>query len=172
MMSNTPSMTQIVIVPKRLVILCCILRYMTAHGCIVLAPPELDAFLARVLSPHLTTECHASNLREIKLKRVDTRATRAVQLASIFMGGFDGKLFHSKYLLAVENACLIELCDGKAGRVEKFQRMKWCITEGLQADLSSPGLPANMVPRFPGQHGDGLLPTPVHFPFGPVPPAL
>lgn len=42
----------------------------------------------------------------------------------------------------------------------------------LQADLSSPGLPANMVPRFPGQHGDGLLPTPVHFPFGPVPPAL
>ena len=35
-----------------------------------------------------------------------------------------------------------------------------------------PGLPANMVPRFPGQHGDGLLPTPVHFPFGPVPPAL
>ena len=27
MMSNTPSMTQIVIVPKRLVILCCILRY-------------------------------------------------------------------------------------------------------------------------------------------------
>ena len=50
--------------------------------------------------------------------------------------------------------------------------MKWCIPEGLQADLSSPGLPANMVPRFPGQHGDGLLPTPVHFPFGPVPPAL
>ena len=50
--------------------------------------------------------------------------------------------------------------------------MKWCIPEGLQADLSSPGLPANMVPRFPGQHRDGLLPTPVHFPFGSVPPAL
>lgn len=194
MMSNTPSMTQTVIVPKRLIILCCILRYLTAHGRIVLASRELDAFLAQALSPHLTTECNASNLREIKLSRVDTRA---VQLASIFMSGvqaaifandacavpipwelvcpwnyFDGKLFHSKYLMATENATLMELCDGKAGRVEKLQRMRWCITEGMQADLSSPGVPTNMVPRFPGQHGDGLLPTPVHFPFGPVPPAL
>ena len=33
----------------------------------------------------------------------------------------------------------------QAGRVEKVRRMKWCITEGLQTDLSSPALPANMV---------------------------
>lgn len=197
MMSDTPSMTQTVIVPKRLVILCCILRYLASHGRLVLAPRELDAFLAQALSPQLTTESNnASNLREIKLKRVDARA---VQLASIFMRGvqaaifandacavpipwelvcpwnyFDGKLFHSKYLMAVENASLMELCDGKNGRVEKLQRMRWCITEGLQSEFSpTPAMPSSgMIPRFPGQHGDGLLPTPVHFPFGPVPPSL
>lgn len=111
------------------------LRYLTSHGRLVLSPRELDAFLAQALSPQLTTECNASNLREIKLQRVDTRA---VQLASIFMSGvqaaifandacavpipwelvcpwnyFDGKLFHSKYLLACQNATLAELCDGK-----------------------------------------------------------
>ena len=111
------------------------LRYLTSHGRLVLSPRELDAFLAQALSPQLTTECNASNLREIKLQRVDARA---VQLASIFMSGvqaaifandacavpipwelvcpwnyFDGKLFHSKYLLACQNASLAELCDGK-----------------------------------------------------------
>ena len=111
------------------------LRYLTSHGRLVLTPRELDAFLAQALSPQLTTECNASNLREIKLQRVDARA---VQLASIFMSGvqaaifandacavpipwelvcpwnyFDGKLFHSKYLLACQNATLAELCDGK-----------------------------------------------------------
>lgn len=51
--------------------------------------------------------------------------------------------------------------------------MRWCITEGLQSEFSpGPRIPnASMLPRFPGQHGDGLLPTPM-FPFGPVPPAL
>ena len=111
------------------------LRYLTSHGRLVLSPRELDAFLAQALSPQLTTECNASNLREIKLQRVDSRA---VQLASIFMSGvqaaifandacavpipwelvcpwnyFDGKLFHSKYLLACQNATLADLCDGK-----------------------------------------------------------
>ena len=58
--------------------------------------------------------------------------------------------------------------------MEKLQRMKWCITEGLQQDFGiSPGMPsAGMIPHFPGQHGDGLLPTPMSFAFGPVPPAL
>lgn len=58
--------------------------------------------------------------------------------------------------------------------MEKLQRMKWCITEGLQQDFGfSHGMPAaGMIPHFPGQHGDGLLPTPVPFAFGPVPPAL
>lgn len=60
----------------------------------------------------------------------------------------------------------------QAGRVEKLQRMRWCITEGLQSEFSAGGVPPGVVPRFPGQHGDGLLPTPVPFPFGPVPPAL
>jgi len=55
---------------------------MTAHGRIVLSPRELDSFLARALPNHLTTENNASYLREIKLKRVDTRA---VHLASIFI---------------------------------------------------------------------------------------
>ena len=111
------------------------LRYLTSHGRLVLSPRELDAFLAQALSPQLTTECNASNLREIKLQRVDSRA---VQLASIFMSGvqaaifandacavpipwelvcpwnyFDGKLFHSKYLMACQNATLADLCDGK-----------------------------------------------------------
>ena len=110
-------------------------RYLMSHGRLVLSARELDAFLAQSLSPHLTTECNASNLREIKLQRVDARA---VQLASIFMRGvqaaifandacavpipwelvcpwnyFDGKLFHSKYLMVTENASLLELCDGK-----------------------------------------------------------
>lgn len=58
--------------------------------------------------------------------------------------------------------------------MEKLQRMKWCITEGLQQDFGPPhGMPSGAVmPRFPGQHGDGLLPTPVPFAFGPVPQAL
>ena len=115
---------------------------MTAHGRIVLAPREMDAFLAQALLTHLTTENNASNLREIKLKRVDARA---VHLASIFIGGvqaaifandacalpipwelvcpwncFHGKLFHSKYLMAVENASLMELCDGKVCRLLLF----------------------------------------------------
>lgn len=123
-------------------------RYLTAHGRLVLSTRELNAFLAQALSPHLTTECNASNLREIKLKRVDARA---VQLASIFMCGveaaifandacavpipwelvcpwnyFDGKLFHSKYLMAVENANLLELCDGKVRK--KFD---WCDLHSL-----------------------------------------
>ena len=59
----------------------------------------------------------------------------------------------------------------QGGRVEKVQRMRWCITEGLQPEFSPSGMPSAMLPRFPGQHGDGLLPTPVPFPFGPVPPA-
>lgn len=58
--------------------------------------------------------------------------------------------------------------------MEKLQRMRWCITEGLQQDFGPPaGMPAvGMIPHFPGQRGDGLLPTPVPFAFGPVPPAL
>ena len=63
---------------------------MTAHGCIVLTPRELDAFLAQALSPHLSTECSASNLREIKLKRVHTRA---VPLPFIFIGGVQATIF-------------------------------------------------------------------------------
>ena len=65
---------------------------MTAQGCIVLAPRELDAFLAQALSPHLSTECDASNLREIKLKRVDTRA---VQLAFILISGGQAAIFNA-----------------------------------------------------------------------------
>ena len=58
--------------------------------------------------------------------------------------------------------------------MEKLQRMRWCITEGLPQDFGpSPGLPsAGLMPHFPGQCGDGLLPTPIPFAFGPVPPAL
>ena len=87
------------------------------------------------MSPQLTTECNASNLGQIKLTRVELRA---VQLAATFMRGveaaefandacgspvpwelvcpwnfFDGKLFHSKLLLAISDASLIELCDRK-----------------------------------------------------------
>ena len=117
-------------------------RYLISHGRFILTTRELDAFLAQALSPHLTTECNASNLREIKLKRVDARA---VQLASIFMSGvqaaifandacavpipwelvcpwnyFDGKLFHSKYLMVADNASLHELCDGKVINIINF----------------------------------------------------
>ena len=120
----------------------------------MLAPRELDAFLAQALSPHLTTECNASNLREIKLKRVDARA---VQLASIFMSGvqaaifandacavpipwelvcpwnyFDGKLFHSKYLMVAENASLIELCDGKVGTQSYFELSHFVVTDEMK----------------------------------------
>ena len=63
---------------------------MTAHGCIVLALRVLDAFLAQALSPHLSTEYNASNLREIKLKRV---VTRAVQLTFIFISGGQAAIF-------------------------------------------------------------------------------
>ena len=105
------------------------------RGRSLLHPRELDAFLAQALSPHLTTECNAANLREIKVKRVELRG---IQLASIFMRGvetaifandacavpipwelvcpwnyFDGKLFQSKLLLAADNASPLELCDGK-----------------------------------------------------------
>ena len=63
----------------------------------------------------------------------------------------------------------------QSGRLEKLQRMRWCITEGINLDFPSPGMPSApmMPPHFPGRFssttGDGLLPTPF---FGPVPPAL
>lgn len=113
-------------------------RYLLQQSCTgrsFLHPRELDAFLAQALSPHLTTECNSSNLGQIKLTRVDLRG---VQLATIFMQGvevaafandacgapipyelvcpwnyFDGKLFHSKLLKAMESVSLLELCDGK-----------------------------------------------------------
>ena len=116
---------------------CLFSRYLLQqqHSRAILNPRELDAFLATALSPQLTTECNASNLGQIKLTRVELRA---VQLAATFMRGveaaefandacgspvpwelvcpwnfFDGKLFHSKLLLAISDASLIELCDRK-----------------------------------------------------------
>lgn len=38
--------------------------------------------------------------------------------------------------------------------------MKWCITEGLQTDLNSPALRANMV-QYRDSQGDGLFSAPV-----------
>ena len=45
--------------------------------------------------------------------------------------------------------------------MEKLERMKWCITEGLGQDFMLNGLPSNRNPS-----GAGLLPTPF---FGPIP---
>lgn len=101
----------------------------------VLLAHELDAFLAASLSPHISSEFNPANLSGLKLVRVELRG---VQLASVFMQGvqmaafandacgcpvpwklvcpwnyFDGKLFMSKYLQAVNDHSLLEMCDGK-----------------------------------------------------------
>ena len=81
---------------------------MTAHGCIVLPPRELDAFLAQALSPHLSTECNASNLGEIKLKRVHTRA---VQLAFIFISGGQAAIFANDACAVGINLPITEVLD-------------------------------------------------------------
>ena len=81
---------------------------------------------------------------------------RAVQLASLFMRGvqaaifandacavpipwelvcpwnyFDGKLFHSKYLMVADNVSLLELCDGK---VKNIIKVLACIAIPVQAE--------------------------------------
>ena len=81
---------------------------MTAHGCIVLAPRGLDAFLAQALPPHLRTECNAPNLREIKLNRVDTRA---VQLAFIFISGVQAAIFANDACAVGINLPITEVLD-------------------------------------------------------------
>ncbi|XP_032217699.1 constitutive coactivator of PPAR-gamma-like protein 1 [Nematostella vectensis] len=190
MQSDTPNMTKTTMVPQRLVIMCCVLRYllMQGKGRPIILPHELDAFLAAALSPHISTECNPSNLMGLKLPRVDMRG---VQLASIFMRGveaaalandacgcpvpwelvcpwnyFDGKLFMSKYIMASNDVGQLELCDGKNARLEKLQRMRWCIVEKIPQEFLGMRLPP-MGGRFPGA---GLLPTPPpFFPFHGMP---
>lgn len=186
MLSDSPGMTKTTMVPQRCVILCCILRYLIQKqsGHPILHAQELEAFLAQALSPHLTTECNVTNLSQIKVNKVDLRG---VQLATIFMRGvecaifandacgspipwdlvcpwnyFDGKLFQSKLNLATsESTMLLDLCDGNSSRMEKLERMKWCIMEGLGQDYLMNGLPSSR-----NSSGVGLLPTPF---YGPIP---
>lgn len=105
----------------------------------VLLGHELDAFLAASLSPHISSEFNPANLSGLKLVRVELRG---VQLASVFMQGvqmaafandacgcpvpwklvcpwnyFDGKLFMSKYIQAISEHSLLEMCDGKVKNI-------------------------------------------------------
>ncbi|KAK3700688.1 hypothetical protein QZH41_015639 [Actinostola sp. cb2023] len=173
--SDTPNMTKTTMVPHRLIIMCCVLRYLLQQGKPgqpVLLSHEVDAFLAAALSPHISTEFNPANLSQLKLMHVEVRG---VQIASIFMRGvqaasfandacgcpvpwelvcpwnyFDGKLFMSKFIQVANDVTLSELCDGKNARLEKLHRMRWCINEGIAPELLGVRLP------MAGFHGMGM----------------
>ncbi|XP_065673474.1 constitutive coactivator of PPAR-gamma-like protein 1 homolog isoform X3 [Hydra vulgaris] len=155
MRSDTVNMSNTSMVPQRLIILCCVLRYLVQQEKVVLTKHDIDAFLAQSLSSHLTIDHNVQHLATIRLNVIDARC---IQLAAIFMKGvedavlandacgsplpwelccpwnfFDGKLFHSKWLQATTNANVLELCDGKPHLVEKLDRLRWCVTEGLHS---------------------------------------
>ncbi|XP_057297054.1 constitutive coactivator of PPAR-gamma-like protein 1 [Hydractinia symbiolongicarpus] len=167
MKSDTINMSNTAMVPQRLMLLCCVLRYLIQQdsGKAVLTKQDIDAFLAQALSTQLTTEYNTQNLANIKLNQVDARC---VQLSAIFMSGienaiiandacgspvpwefccpwnfFDGKLFHSKWLQSTMNFSTTDLCDGKPHIAEKLERLRWCITEGLEAKHTITGLQEN-----------------------------
>lgn len=195
MKSDTVNMSNTAMVPQRLMLLCCVLRYLIQQDSKVsiLSKQDIDAFLAQALSAQLTTEHNTQNLANLKLSQVDSRC---VQLSAIFMSGienaviandvcgspvpweyccpwnfFDGKLFHSKWLQSTMNFSVTDLCEGKPHIVEKLERLRWCITEGLELKYRIIGLeqtkkffspfgtpismhstPFNGVMRPPGAH--------------------
>eukprot|EP00794_Sanderia_malayensis_P006008 gene6008-6706_t len=179
MKSDTTNIPNTTMVPQNLLLLCCVLRYLIQQedSKPIIRRYDIDAFLAQALSPHMTTESNSMNLANIKLNQIDVSA---MQLASIFMSGietaimandacgspvpwefccpwlfFDGKLFHSKWLQASMNVATLELCDGKPHLAEKLERLRWCITEGLEDNFKISGLK-------PSAFSSGL-------PFGPTP---
>lgn len=88
MKSDTQNMSNVGMVPQRMLLLCCVLRYLIQQegGKSILSRHDIDAFLAQALSPHLTTEANSMNLANLKLNQIDVRA---MQLASIFMSGIE-----------------------------------------------------------------------------------
>lgn len=187
MKSETQNMSNPAMVPQRLLLLCCVLRYLIQQGGekSILAKHDIDAFLAQALSPHLTTESNSTNLANLKLNQIDVRA---MQLASIFMSGietaviandacgspvpwefccpwlfFDGKLFHSKWLQSSMNVATLELCDGKPQLAQRLERLRWCITEGLNDNFKISGLKPSSMSGSPfGQPTASLVPGPAY----------
>uniref|UniRef100_A0A3P9A2Y1 Family with sequence similarity 120A n=1 Tax=Esox lucius TaxID=8010 RepID=A0A3P9A2Y1_ESOLU len=165
MRSDTPSMLNPACVPTQLLVLCCVLRFMLQWpGLRILRRNELDAFLAQALSPKLY---EPDQLQELKIDNLDPRG---VQLAALFMSGvdmallandvcgqpipwehccpwmyFDGKLLQSKMTRATrDKAPLIDLCDGQADQVNKVEKMRQSILEGL--NFSRPPHPMAFPP--------------------------
>eukprot|EP00111_Clytia_hemisphaerica_P004236 TCONS_00012098-protein len=164
MKSDTVNMSNTAMVPQRLMLLCCVLRYLIQQDSkvSVLTKQDIDAFLAQALSAQLTTEHNTQSLANLKLNQVDARC---IQLSSIFMSGienaiiandacgspvpwefccpwnfFDGKLFHTKWLQSTMNFSITDLCEGKPHIAEKLERLRWCVTEGLDSKYSITGL--------------------------------
>merc|ERR1719334_271269 len=164
------NMSNVAMVPQRVMILCCVLRYLIQQEKTILTKQDIDAFLAQALSTQLTLEhVNSQNLANIKLTQIDARC---VQLAAIFMSGvenaiiandacgspvpwefccpwnfFDGKLFHSKWLQS-RTANTKDLCEGKDHVVEKLERLRWCIVEGLEGKCNITGLNLNTFNPF------------------------
>merc|ERR1719427_188555 len=72
MRSETANMCNTTMVPQRLLILCCVLRYLVQQEKAVVTQGDIDVFLAQALSSQLTLEHRNSqNLANIKLAHVD-----------------------------------------------------------------------------------------------------
>uniref|UniRef100_A0A6Q2YBE2 Family with sequence similarity 120A n=1 Tax=Esox lucius TaxID=8010 RepID=A0A6Q2YBE2_ESOLU len=177
MRSDTPSMLNPACVPTQLLVLCCVLRFMLQWpGLRILRRNELDAFLAQALSPKLY---EPDQLQELKIDNLDPRG---VQLAALFMSGvdmallandvcgqpipwehccpwmyFDGKLLQSKMTRATrDKAPLIDLCDGQADQVNKVEKMRQSILEGLNFSRAFYPPPHMMPPQNRGR-GMGIM---------------
>ncbi|KAL1007854.1 hypothetical protein UPYG_G00092490 [Umbra pygmaea] len=179
MRSDTPSMLNPAFVPTQLLVLCCVLRFMLQWpGLRILRRNELDAFLAQALSPKLY---QPDQLQELKIDNLDPRG---IQLAALFMSGvdmallandvcgqpipwehccpwmyFDGKLLQSKLIQATrDKAQLIDLCDGQADEVNKVEKMRRSILEGLNFSRPPPHIPFPPPPPHTHPHAMPFYP--------------
>lgn len=143
-------------VPKHLILLCCVLRYMITYpNGAILRKQELDCFLAQAVSRNLLNSNVNHNIEITKL------TVRGILLASLFMNGvehaifaneicgfpippamcypflfFDGKLFQKKLSKINETRTVIELCDGNLNEVATLEKLRMAILDGLKVQFA------------------------------------
>ncbi|XP_035211458.1 constitutive coactivator of PPAR-gamma-like protein 1 homolog, partial [Stegodyphus dumicola] len=167
MRSNTPLMCDPMFVPRHLILLCCVVRYIiTSADMPFLYKHELDAFLVQAMDPHLMDIEYTQKLE------VPLITPRGIMLAAIFMQGvehaliandacgapiswlmccpwlfFDGKLFHRKLLKANGAKNLLDLCDNRYDEVAAVEQMRSAIVEGLAVKFLTPPMPTSHRPQ-------------------------
>uniref|UniRef100_A0A915KGJ0 Uncharacterized protein n=1 Tax=Romanomermis culicivorax TaxID=13658 RepID=A0A915KGJ0_ROMCU len=148
-------------VPQHLLLFACVLRYMASNQEFrILYNHELDAFLAQAVSPQLVDP---NSLQEVQMSSL---TVRGVHLAHLFMQGvehayfandacgapipwvmccpwlfFDGKLFQLKLEMIEQQRSLFDICGGQADQIERIERLRRAILDGLSSHILSPNMP-------------------------------